>query len=289
MKRHGSSMILAFAFGATLAALGGCPAKEDELPPDTTSSSGTGGSGGGSTTCGDGKLDSGETCDDGNNSSADGCTSCAVDECFECTADPGTLSTCTASTMGTACQSTKVCDGNGACVECLDDSTCNGGYCFQNACATCDDGMKNGDETDVDCGGTHCGKCTAGKTCGLGDDCESTFCADGVCCNEACDEACLSCSLTGTVGECSFIGQYGEDTSYGAGESCLSADGEACTAGASCAAAVGQPCAGNADCASTRCADPDMDMVKNCVALTGDPCAQNTDCLSGTCDNGTCM
>ena len=39
--------------------------------------------------------------------------------------------------------------------------------------ARCDDLQKNGEETDLDCGGRMCGPCAAGKTCAMGTDCES--------------------------------------------------------------------------------------------------------------------
>jgi hypothetical protein len=281
-------LALAFLLGAATAALGGCPAEKDDPPPDVTGG-GNGGSGGAATTCGDGSLDMGEACDDGNNSPDDGCTSCVVDACYTCAADAGAASTCSPKASGEACDGTKICDGNGACVECLDDTQCGGGYCFMNACAKCDDTVQNGDETDTDCGGAHCGKCMNAKKCGVGDDCTSTFCADGVCCNEACDGACLACDLAGFVGECSFIEKYGEDPSYGMGMACLAAEGEACSAGGACGKAIAQPCVSNAECASTRCSDPDMNMMKQCVGLAGDPCMVNEDCNSNMCMAGACM
>lgn len=45
---------------------------------------------------------------------------------------------------------------------------------------TCDDGKKNQDETDVDCGGD-CGDCAEGKRCGLNADCAKGECRDGIC------------------------------------------------------------------------------------------------------------
>ena len=38
---------------------------------------------------------------------------------------------------------------------------------------SCSDGVKNGDETDVDCGGSRCALCVAGKACGTVSDCAS--------------------------------------------------------------------------------------------------------------------
>jgi hypothetical protein len=48
--------------------------------------------------------------------------------------------------------------------------------------ATCDDGIQNGDETDVDCGGDTCDACDPGQMCVDGDDCTSAGC-DGNTCN----------------------------------------------------------------------------------------------------------
>ncbi len=43
------------------------------------------------------------------------------------------------------------------------------------------DGIKNGDETDVDCGGASAPKCAAGKLCAKADDCTSGACPSGTC------------------------------------------------------------------------------------------------------------
>ncbi len=55
----------------------------------------------------------------------------------------------------TSCGAARVCDGMGACVECLRGSDCASGICTANVCATatCSDGVRNGAETGVDCGG----------------------------------------------------------------------------------------------------------------------------------------
>jgi hypothetical protein len=46
---------------------------------------------------------------------------------------------------------------------------------------TCTDGLRNGNETDVDCGGGTCGGCAAGKDCQAGSDCLSGVCSAGRC------------------------------------------------------------------------------------------------------------
>jgi hypothetical protein len=48
-----------------------------------------------------------------------------------------------------------------------------------------------------------------GASCKLGDECDSGFCADGVCCGSACDGACVSCKRAGSEGKCT---PYDKDT-----------------------------------------------------------------------------
>ncbi len=42
----------------------------------------------------------------------------------------------------------------------------------------------------------------AGVACAAGPECMSGFCADGVCCNNACEGACNACNLEGSKGQC---------------------------------------------------------------------------------------
>jgi|GEM_PF-896339 len=55
--------------------------------------------------------------------------------------------------------------------------------------ATCFDGAKNQDESDIDCGGTHCLGCGENDRCDSHSDCESDNCVDGRCTRppERCD------------------------------------------------------------------------------------------------------
>lgn len=289
MKKLSLSLRIACLMGAAMTVLFGCPIKPDDLPPDTPGVSGSSSSGGMAASCGNGKLDMGEACDDGNATAADGCTQCEVDECFTCTAEAEQASTCVPKAEKEPCESTRFCDGKGACVECIEDAQCSGGYCYMNVCASCMDTVQNGDETDADCGGAHCPTCGNGKKCNANEDCVSTFCTDGLCCDTICDGACTACNIAGFLGECSVMDKFAEDPSYGMGMSCLHADGKACTAGGSCAKALEQPCTSNAECASTRCGDPDGDLKKTCVGAPGDPCSQPADCYSNNCMNNVCM
>ena len=53
---------------------------------------------------------------------------------------------------------------------------------------TCYDGIKNQDETDVDCGGNICGPCVNGLQCNANDDCMSGRCLRGFCFPATCND-----------------------------------------------------------------------------------------------------
>jgi len=213
-----------------------------------------------------------------------------VEPCYDGMCSNGTPST-TPSKQGTDCNVNggNACDGKGNCVECFTDLDCGNDpltFCDPKfgTCHNCADGVKNGDETDVDCGGADCNPCTQGQGCETVQHCKAgLYCADGICCNTACTTACLACNLPNSVGTCSFIPKYGEDPSYGNGMSCLNADQLACS-GAACLGALGAPCAGDTDCASFKCSGSS----KTCRKGPGDMCMQNSECFNDTCMNGTC-
>jgi hypothetical protein len=77
----------------------------------------------------------------------------------------------------------------GSCgTKCKSGQTCVKGKCVTTGSGgqttpptpTCADGIKNGNETDVDCGGPTCPKCADGKTCLGATDCQSGVCSGGV-------------------------------------------------------------------------------------------------------------
>ena len=119
--------------------------------------------------------------DDGNDCTADVCV-----DGQPVSQDRGAGETCTGG----------VCDGQGACVECVEDDDCDGtDVCDEasNACVppTCTDGEQNGDETDIDCGGS-CApsqRCDDGEGCAEGPDCTSGVCgATDTCSAPACGD-----------------------------------------------------------------------------------------------------
>lgn len=58
------------------------------------------------------------------------------------------------------------------------------------SCVSCSDGVKNGDETDIDCGGSFCSEnCANFQTCSIADDCKSNICWSNTC-------ACTTCIAT---------------------------------------------------------------------------------------------
>ncbi|UQA55583.1 hypothetical protein [Polyangium aurulentum] len=81
-------------------------------------------------------------------------------------------------------EETPECTQQGQCVECVWDGHCAGdAQCVDNVCVGCRDGVKNGDETDIDCGGS-CRNCN-GEPCG-GD----WHCASDNCVNDNGDKTC---------------------------------------------------------------------------------------------------
>lgn len=89
----------------------------------------------------------------------------------------------------------KNCAGN-KCVAatCTEDANCSaipGASCDipNGVCISCSDGVKNGSESDIDCGGSCSTKCAGGKACTKGGDCENGICEAGKCSSVKVDAA----------------------------------------------------------------------------------------------------
>jgi hypothetical protein len=136
------------------------------------------------------------------------------------------------------------------CVACNQDTDCpSGAYCDEHACYRCDDGVQNGDEIDVDCGG-HCLQCP-GIPCSKNAECKTGFCSpDGICCKSACDQPCVFCDSTGS---CTDVPQY--QTDWAATTPC--GGGKVCDGGGGCRLDNGFTCVAAPECASFNCACAD--------------------------------
>ncbi|HEY5448391.1 MAG TPA: hypothetical protein VIQ54_06555 [Polyangia bacterium] len=135
------------------------------------------------------------------------------------------------------------CNATGACVApntitCV-PFACNGNQCF-NACAV-DANCSPGNL----CLSNSCGKKPNGAFCSNGDECTSTFCAQGVCCSSTCTSSCRSCALSGSMGACTNVPTGVPDPS----QTCVDRGTNSCNTNGKCEGgtcqryAVGTPCA----------------------------------------------
>lgn len=74
------------------------------------------------------------------------------------------------------------CGGScGGCAQgatCSEDSDCATGFCSNGICelTSCEDSIRNGVETDLDCGGEFCPSCASGNSCLENTDCQTNYC-----------------------------------------------------------------------------------------------------------------
>lgn len=223
--------------------------------------------------CGDSNVDGSEGCDDGNNTSGDGCSAgCLVELGDPCTSG----NDCTSGYCNTNC-------------GCDDDADCSGSeYCnlTSHACvvAACGNGALEGAEGCDDGGTTPGDGCDSsclielGELCSASAACASGFCdsADSTCaCNEdgdcsggdLCNTATApnSCVAPGCGNGVLESGEACDDDNAVAGDGC----------GAACLVELTYACTGNAQCESGSC------VSNKCV------CDGDSDCGSGNlCNTG---
>ncbi|HLC61483.1 MAG TPA: hypothetical protein VJI52_00515 [Candidatus Nanoarchaeia archaeon] len=140
--------------------------------------------------CGNNRLDTGEACD-GNKFKASDLSCGSYSDKF----GSGSLacsSSCTLSTSNcvsnaTVTTSPLTCKDYGNCTindPCANNADCTNRFCSPNSnkCQqpSCSDGIKNQEESDVDCGGS-CTKCGISKSCKSGSDCQAGACNFGIC------------------------------------------------------------------------------------------------------------
>lgn len=182
--------------------------------------------------------------------------------------------------------------GGGTCPACAPGRHCLvGSDCTSLVCSpathicqtpTCTDGIKNGAETDVDCGGGACPTCSIAKHCAAGGDCQSFNCADGVCCNSSCTGTCQACTAakkgSGSDGSCGVIGN-GQDPD----NECPGA--AVCNGAGACVGPIGTTCTVGSNCQSGFCRDGvccDTGCTGLCQACSAVKKGTGTD---GTCGN----
>jgi hypothetical protein len=140
------------------------------------------------------------------------------------------------------------CSATGQCVapDSLPCSpyVCNGSACF-NACT-----MTDGNCLPLNvCNGNSCGKKNIGASCSAASECQTSFCAQGACCDKACDGACQSCALTGTLGACTNVPT---DTADPAGL-CQDGGGAGCGTNGKCQAGACQKYTKGTPCKDSTC------------------------------------
>jgi len=170
----------------------------------------------------------------------------------------------------------------GVVPECTSGADCDDGVCFEGSCVapTCADGVANGAETDIDCGGADCGPCEIGNACVAAADCLSSTCDA---------ETCV------VAPTCDDQSSNGLETDV----DCGGADCDACQDGQVCA--VGSDCfngvCDNGLCAAPTCEDGVTNSAEtdadcggaDCDACAvGKACTEDTDCVSGVCQAGIC-
>lgn len=182
---------------------------------------------------------------------------------------------CTGCAIGQSCTErtdclSRRCDG-GTCAACANDGECGvGDYCDDDgSCAL---------------------KLKVGVACARVGECASDFCVDGVCCENACGDACETCAEAGFEGNCRPY-SAGTDPELECGaDTCGGTDACRCDNGvmdgmetgvdcgpAECRACDGQPCNNPSECAGSYC------IANLCVTqVCGDTNVDGTE----TCDDG---
>ena len=153
-----------------------------------------------------------------------------------------------------------------------------GGLAGAGDTGTCDDGVLNGDEEDVDCGG-RCPACVVPCTCNVPEDCESLVCIDCQCVAPACDDGVANGAET--------------DVDCGGADCSPCPPGMTCLLGSDCTSLV---CLGGI-CLAPTCEDAvqnqdetDVDCGGSvCLPCDdGQHCATHADCASGVCLISVC-
>jgi hypothetical protein len=254
-------------------------------------------------TCFDGKKNGNFETDRDCGGEQGGCPRCvAGDKCLsdsDCKSDKCLVSTTNVCAVATATderknneESDQDCGGPLTPTRCRSGGTClidtdceskncnSAGVCEQNSCS---DNIKNGDETDSDCGGSRCRRCSDEQTCSVGADCLNLFCRHYIV--STCKPA-----------DCSDSVLNGDETCIDGGGSCgaMCQDGDTCELDSDC---INSKCE-RGTCVAASCRDlvfqssseSDQDCGKTCAPCADTKrCTQNVDCISKHCQNNICQ
>jgi hypothetical protein len=199
--------------------------------------------------------------------------------------------TCQTYPVGTVCQ-------DASCVthqvvlasRCTADGLCAGGTMQSCSPFLCDTGAKCLTQCvmDVDCENGHkcvagsCGKKALGTVCGDAAECDSNFCAQGVCCATNCAGGCLSCALKGNEGACTAV-PAGMPS-----DSCKASDASTCGLDGKCdgAGACSNFLLGTA-CSAASCTSATFRSVGTCDGKTHCQVPVAATCGGYTCGTAT--
>lgn len=140
---------------------------------------------------------------------------------------------------------------------------------------SCTDEILNGDETDLDCGGS-CGPCDVLESCIEGDDCVEGVCEADTCVAASCDDGVMN----------------GAEVAVDCGDSCVCDIGQPCTDGSDCVDGVCE----EGTCQAAACDDAvlngdetDEDCGGSCEpCVRGEACLETADCLETVCMESVC-
>ena len=117
---------------------------------------------------------------------------------------------------------------------CLIARDCRTQNCFEGTCISHFNGIRDGDESDADCGGVLGATCAQDQGCVSGDDCRTGICGD--------DSICRTLSAEE---RCSNSAMDGSETAVDCGGSLCSRLGFLC--------GIGEACSADSDCAAGNC------------------------------------
>ena len=100
------------------------------------------------------------------------------------------------------------CEENPASNEPCPPDPCTNGNCINEP--SCSNGLQDGLESDVDCGGPNCSTCVTGGSCTVTTDCESGVCVENLCAAPTCNDNVQNQDETGvdTGGQCAPASAY---------------------------------------------------------------------------------